>query len=46
MDKLYTLHFSKNTPAPNKESLQLIMQFASAYESIRVGNTTADFIAN
>ena len=46
MDKLYTLHFSKKTPTPNKKSLQLIMQFASAYEAIRVGNTTTDFIAN
>ncbi|CAI8163275.1 MAG: Uncharacterised protein [Bacteroidota bacterium] len=46
MDKLYTLLSSKNTPAPTLETLQFIIQFASAYEPISVGSTTADFIAN
>ena len=46
MDKLYTLQFSKYTPTPSKESLQLILQFSAAYEPIEVGDTSLDFIAN
>ncbi len=46
MDKLYTLPFSKKSPVPSKESLQLIMQFATAYNSIKIGNVTTDFNAN
>ena len=46
MDKLYTLSFSKNIPAPSKESLHLIMQFAAAYELLESRNTSMDFIAN
>jgi len=46
MDKLYILPFSKNTPSPSKESLQLIMQFATSYNSIKIGNVTTDFNVN
>ncbi len=46
MNKLYPLSFLKNTAAPSKESLRFIMQFAAAYEPIKLRRTSTDFIAN
>jgi len=46
MDKLYSLPSLNNTLTPKKETLQFIMQFAAAYESIAGDATALDFIAN
>lgn len=46
MDKLYSLSFPKNTAAPSKETLRFIVQFAAAYEPIKIRKTSTGFIAN
>jgi len=46
MDKLYSLSLPKNIAAPSKEALRFIVQYAAAYEPIKIRKTSTDFIAN
>ncbi len=46
MDKIYTKPSLNNTPKPSKTSVALILQYAAAYNPIRLPNGYTDTLAN
>lgn len=46
MDKLYTLASTKNLPTPKKVTLDVILQFAASYKTLRTKNGRVDYVAN
>ena len=46
MDKFYTLPTHQNTPKPSKKSVALILQYAAAYNPVKLAKGYVDTIAN
>jgi len=46
MDKLYTLPSQQNTPRPSKKSVALILQYAAAYNPVKLAKGYVNTIAN
>jgi hypothetical protein len=46
MDKFYTLPTHQKTPKPSKKSVALILQYAAAYNPVKLAKGYVDTIAN
>jgi len=46
MDKLYTLPSQHKTPKPSKKSVALILQYAAAYNPVKLAKGYVNTIAN